>query len=152
LLLNSSIYLVDCLRKDINRVSRVYGGLLKRAILFILAWFCTVTAIIGIFVPVLPTTPLLLLATFLFANSSPRYHAWIQGTGVYKRYVLPFKERGGLPFGQKVRIVLISFIVLGISAVTVRVIYVWIILSLVALWLLYLMFIRIPTVPKENAD
>jgi uncharacterized membrane protein YbaN (DUF454 family) len=122
---------------------------LKRVLLFILAWFCTVTAVIGIFVPVLPTTPLLLLATFLFANSSPRYHAWIQKTRVYKQYVLPFKERGGLPLGQKVRIVIISFIVLGISAFTVRVVYIWIILALVALWLLYLMFIRIPTVPKN---
>lgn len=122
---------------------------MKRVLLFILAWFCTVTAVIGIFVPVLPTTPLLLLATFLFANSSPRYHAWIQKTKVYKRYVLPFKERGGLPLGQKVRIVIISFIVLGISAFTVRIIYIWIILALVALWLLYLMFIRIPTVPKK---
>ncbi|MDR1183560.1 MAG: YbaN family protein [Coriobacteriales bacterium] len=122
---------------------------MKRVLLFILAWFCTVTAVIGIFVPVLPTTPLLLLATFLFANSSPRYHAWIQKTRVYKQYVLPFKERGGLPLGQKVRIVIISFIVLGISAFTVRVVYIWIILALVALWLLYLMFIRIPTVPKN---
>jgi uncharacterized membrane protein YbaN (DUF454 family) len=124
---------------------------LKRAVLFVLAWICTITALIGIFVPVLPTTPLLLLATFLFANSSPRYHAWIQQTKVYKRYVLPFKERGGLPLGQKLRIVAISFIVLGISAFTVRIILIWVILALVALWLLYLMFIRIPTVPKETS-
>jgi uncharacterized membrane protein YbaN (DUF454 family) len=124
----------------------------KRIILFILAWVCTATGIIGIFVPVLPTTPLLLLATFLFANSSPRYHAWIQTTKVYKRYVVPFKERGGLPLGQKIRIVLVSFVIMGISAVTVRIIYVWIVLALVALWLLYLMFVRIPTVPKENAE
>ncbi|MDR2196412.1 MAG: YbaN family protein [Coriobacteriales bacterium] len=123
---------------------------MKRLIFFICAWLCTLTAVVGIFVPVLPTTPLLLLATFLFANSSPRYHAWIQGTQVYKRYVLPFRERGGLPVGQKVRIVLISFLVLGISALSVRVVYVWIILVLVAIWLLYLMLIHIPTVPKEG--
>jgi uncharacterized membrane protein YbaN (DUF454 family) len=129
----------------------VIGGFLKRVILFICAWVCTVVAIIGIFVPVLPTTPLLLLATFLFANSSPRYHAWIQTTKVYKSYVVPFKERGGLPLGQKVRIILVSFVIMGISAVSVRIIYVWIVLGLVALWLLYLMFIRIPTVPKKDA-
>jgi uncharacterized membrane protein YbaN (DUF454 family) len=122
---------------------------LKRIVFLALAWICTVTAIIGIFVPVLPTTPLLLLATFLFARSSPRCHAWIQTTRVYKRYVVPFKERGGLPLGQKLRIIAISFIVLGISAFTVRLIYIWIILIAVALWLLYLMLIRIPTVPKN---
>lgn len=122
---------------------------MKRIVFLALAWICTVTAIIGIFVPVLPTTPLLLLATFLFARSSPRCHAWIQTTRVYKRYVVPFKERGGLPLGQKLRIIAISFIVLGISAFTVRLIYIWIILIAVALWLLYLMLIRIPTVPKN---
>ncbi|MDR2106867.1 MAG: YbaN family protein [Coriobacteriales bacterium] len=125
---------------------------MKRAFFFIFAWVCTVTAIIGIFVPVLPTTPLLLLATFLFANSSPRYHAWIQKTKVYQSYVLPFKEQGGLPVGQKVRIVAISFIVLGISALSVRIIYIWIILIMVALWLLYLMVIHIPTIPKKEPE
>jgi uncharacterized membrane protein YbaN (DUF454 family) len=123
---------------------------LKRILLFILAWICTVTGIVGIFVPVLPTTPLLLLATFLFANSSPRYHAWIQQTKAYKHYVVPFKEQGGIPLGQKVHIIIISFIVLGISALSVQRIYVWIVLALVALWLLYLMFIRIPTIPKKD--
>jgi uncharacterized membrane protein YbaN (DUF454 family) len=122
---------------------------LKRALFFICAWICTVTALVGIFVPVLPTTPLLLLATFLFAKSSPRYHAWIQQTRAYRRYVVPFKERGGLPLGQKLRIVALSFVVMGVSAGVVRVVYVWVILALVALWLLYLMFIRIPTVPKK---
>jgi uncharacterized membrane protein YbaN (DUF454 family) len=117
--------------------------------MFIAAWICTVLGVVGIFIPVLPTTPFLLLATFLFANSSPRCHAWIQGTGVYKRYVLPFKERGGIPTGQKARILIISFVLMGISAFTVQVIYVWIVLALVSLWLLYLMFVRIPTVPKK---
>jgi uncharacterized membrane protein YbaN (DUF454 family) len=125
---------------------------LKRILLFILAWICTVTGIVGIFVPVLPTTPLLLLATFLFANCSPRYHAWIQQTKAYKNYVLPFKEQGGIPLGQKVRIIVISFIVLGISAFSVQLIYVWIVLALVALWLLYLMFVRIPTIPKKDTS
>jgi uncharacterized membrane protein YbaN (DUF454 family) len=128
----------------------VLENCLKRALYFTLAWICTVSAIIGIFVPVLPTTPLLLLATFLFANSSPRCHAWIQQTAVYRRYVLPFKERGGLPLGQKVRIILVSFLILGISALTVRIVLVWVILALVALWLLYLMLIRIPTISKDN--
>ena len=123
----------------------------KRIIFFCLGWLVFVLGIVGIFVPVLPTTPFLLLATFLFANSSPRFHAWIIRTGVYKRYVQPFKENGGIPFGQKVRIIIISLVVMGISAWLVPKIYVWAILTAVALWLLYLMFIRIPTIrPKEQ--
>jgi uncharacterized membrane protein YbaN (DUF454 family) len=124
---------------------------LKNILLFGLAWLVLLTGIVGIFVPVLPTTPLVLLATFLFANSSPRFHTWIQTTWVYKRYVAPFKKSGGIPMGQKIRILLISFIVMGISAWFVRLWFVWIILAAVAVWLLYLMLIRIPTVAKPES-
>jgi uncharacterized membrane protein YbaN (DUF454 family) len=122
----------------------------KGIIFFILGWVCFVTGVIGVFVPVLPTTPLLLLATFLFARSSPRFHAWIQRTRVYQHYVVPFKESGGLPLGQKIRILLISFAIMGVSAWAVPRVFVWVILTAVALWLLYLMLIRIPTIPKNQ--
>lgn len=121
---------------------------MRQGTLFCLAWLAFITGVVGIFVPVLPTTPLLLLATFLFAKSSPRYHAWIKSTSVYTKYVLPFKENGGIPLGQKLRILLVSFTVMGFSAWLVPKTYVWAILCAVALFLLYLMLIRIPTVPK----
>ncbi|MEG2947973.1 MAG: DUF454 family protein, partial [Raoultibacter sp.] len=70
---------------------------MKRILFQILAWIAFAIGVVGVFVPVLPTTPLLLLATFLFAQSSPRCHAWILSTKVYRRYVLPFKEAGGIP-------------------------------------------------------
>ena len=124
---------------------------IKQATFFVCAWLTLAAGLIGIFVPVLPTTPFLLLSTFLFANSSTKFHNWFCNTAVYKRYVIPFKEKGGLPVADKVRIIVISFVVMGISAVLVPVIYVWIILGAVALWLLFLMFIRIPTIAKENA-
>jgi uncharacterized membrane protein YbaN (DUF454 family) len=124
---------------------------LKRVILLCCGWLAFVAGIVGVFVPVLPTTPFLLLATFLFANSSPRWHAWIQKTKVYQRYVVPFKEGGGIPLAQKIKLLLISFALMGISAWAAPKIYVWIILILVALWLLYLMFVRIPTIPAQNA-
>lgn len=100
--------------------------------------------------PVLPTTPFLLLATFLFAKSSPRLHAWIQSTKVYRAYVVPFKDAGGIDVGTKVRILVLSYAVMGISAYFVPRWYVWLILGAVALFLLYLMLVRIPTITKDE--
>lgn len=121
-----------------------------RVLTLIAAWLCCTLGCVGIFVPVLPTTPLLLLATFLFAKSSPRCHAWIIKTKVYKNYVEAFKQAGGIPAATKVRILTISFVVMGASALLVQKPVVWIILGCVAAFLIYLMFVRIPTTSLES--
>lgn len=119
---------------------------MRNPILFICAWILFGLACIGIVVPVLPTTPLLLAATFLFMKSSPRAHAWIVRTRVYDLYVRPFKEQGGIPFKRKLHILGMSYTVMAVSTALVQKPVVWGILAAVALFLLYLMCVRIPTV------
>lgn len=115
-------------------------------ILFVCAWIVLGLGAVGVFIPVLPTTPLVLLAAFLFAKSSPRCHAWLCKTRIYRAYVLPFLEQGGIPFKRKLHILGLSYMVMGISAVLVQKPLVWAILGAVALFLLWLMCVRIPTV------
>lgn len=53
--------------------------------------------VIGIFLPVLPTTPFLLLAAFFFARSSERLHRWLVGHPKLGVYIGGFLYGGGVP-------------------------------------------------------
>ncbi len=125
---------------------------MKRYLLLACAWLSFALGCVGIAVPVLPTTPLLLLATFLFAKSSPRLHAWICSTKVYRGYVGAFKKAGGIPPGTKARILFVSFLLMGISAWAVQKVVVWVVLGCVAVFLLWLVLVRIPTVKPERVQ
>lgn len=48
-----------------------------KPILFVLAWISFGLGAFGAFVPIIPTTPFMILSAFLFSKSSPRFHAWI---------------------------------------------------------------------------
>ena len=123
-----------------------------RCLLLACAWISRALGFVGIVIPVLPTTPFLLLAAFLFAKSSPRCHAWIVSTKVYKNYVEAFKESGGMPVSQKVKVLAISLPIMGVSAFVAQKVTVWVILGCAATFLLYLVLIRIPTLPADQAS
>lgn len=124
---------------------------MKRYLLLGIAWIVFAIGAIGVVIPVLPTTPFLLLAVFLFAKCSPRCHAWICSTKLYKSYVVPFKKEGGLTLAKKIRALSISLGALAFSAFMVQKVTVWVILSCCALFLCYLVLVRIPTVPSSVA-
>lgn len=125
---------------------------LKKIFCIVLGSISLCLGCIGVVVPVLPTTPLLLLSAFLFSQGSERLGAWLASTRVYRAYVEPFKRNGGISKQKKIHILGASLAVMSISAILVQKPIVWAILSLVALFLLYLMLVRIPTISKEQEE
>ncbi len=48
-----------------------------KVIWFVCAWLSFALGVFGAFVPIIPTTPFMILAAFLFSKSSPKFHAWM---------------------------------------------------------------------------
>jgi len=69
----------------------------------------------GILLPILPTTPFLLLAAFFFARSSDRLHSWLLRHKYLGPYIHAFRNRTGLTRTQKVRMGASFTVLLGIS-------------------------------------
>ena len=59
-------------------------------------------AILGIFLPVLPTTPLLLLAAFLFLRSNRRLYDWLMNHPRFGRYIKNFTVHKSIPLHVKI--------------------------------------------------
>lgn len=60
-----------------NKINNHVKSDILRWILFGCGWFCIIAGVIGIFLPLVPTVPFLLLAAACFARSSERFHTWL---------------------------------------------------------------------------
>ncbi len=61
---------------------------------------------LGVVLPLLPTTPFLLLAAFAFGKSSPRLHAWITGHRVFGPPLHQWNEQGAI--GRRAKALAVS--------------------------------------------
>ena len=66
--------------------------------------FCVGLGVAGIFLPLLPTTPFLLLAACLFSRSDERWHQWLLNHRRLGPYIHAFRNKTGLTRSQKRRI------------------------------------------------
>ena len=73
-----------------------------RWLLLTLGAVSTVVGVIGIFLPLIPTTGPLLLAAVCFDRSSPRVHSWLMNQRYLGGYIRNYRAGRGLPMLQKV--------------------------------------------------
>lgn len=92
---------------------------LKLMCFIVLGWFFVILAILGVFLPLLPTTPFLLLAAFFFSRSSKRFHDWLINHPWFGDYIKNFQEGRGLTLKSKIVSVLMIWLSIGSTALLV---------------------------------
>lgn len=65
-----------------------------RAIYYVVGCLMIVLGIIGAILPVMPTVPFLLVASWCFARSSPRFHHWLHNHKVFGPPIKQWEEQG----------------------------------------------------------
>ena len=88
-----------------------------RALLIVLGTLCVVLAVLGMFLPVLPTTPLLLLAAVCYANSSEKFYHWLITNRWFGDYIRNYREGRGISLRQKVLTLSLLWLTIGITTV-----------------------------------
>jgi uncharacterized membrane protein YbaN (DUF454 family) len=73
--------------------------------------------ILGIFLPLLPTTPFLLLAAACYARSSQKLYNWLLHNRWFGKYIRNYLEKKGIPLKIKVYAISLIWIVIGLSAI-----------------------------------
>jgi len=86
-----------------------------RILLVIAGTVCVGLGIVGIFVPVLPTTPFLLLAAACYARSSQRLHSWLLNNKWFGSYIRNYLERKGITLRAKIITLSLLWITIGVS-------------------------------------
>ena len=87
-----------------------------RIILLIAGVIAVVLGAIGVFVPGLPTTPLVLLASWCFYRSSPRLQVWLLQSFL-GRYIREYQTKGGVTTRKRVYIILLMATMVAISTI-----------------------------------
>ncbi|NTW49619.1 MAG: DUF454 domain-containing protein [Chlorobiales bacterium] len=109
---------------------------------------CVGLAILGIFLPLLPTTPFLLLAAACYAKSSEKFYNWLISHKWFGNYIKQYREGQGIPFRAKVLGITMNWTMVLISTIFVAKILllkVFLILSAVGVTIFML---RMPTLRK----
>ena len=104
---------------------------------------------LGVFLPLLPTTPFILLAAWCFARSSPRFHHWLLYHSWFGGYLRHWQKYRAMPPGAKPRAVVMILLTFAISLWLVNLTWVRILLLIILTCLLIFMW-RIPVVDAKQ--
>lgn len=102
-------------RKD--EAGAVHGSAPVRVAFIGAGTFFLVLGVIGIFLPLLPTTPFVLLAAACYARGSRRFYDWLLANRTFGPMILEWQRHRSLPYRTKITSIALMIVTLGVSIV-----------------------------------
>ncbi|MEM7359155.1 MAG: YbaN family protein [Pseudomonadota bacterium] len=93
---------------------------LLQPLLLVLGWFFVLLGVIGVFLPILPTTPFLIVALALFSKSSPRFHQMLLNNRWFGPTLQQWEENKTLARANKVKATVLIILTFSVSIALVR--------------------------------
>lgn len=123
----------------------------KKILLAAAGWLCVILGVVGIFLPILPTTPFILLASWCFARSSDRFHQWLLDHPKLGPLIKMWQSGQGIPKRVRNRAVLAIAVSMALSAILVGKLIATITLIIIGGSVSCYLF-RMPIAEEENEE
>lgn len=124
----------------------------KKLIYILVGIVSVILGTIGIILPILPTTPFYLLASFCFVRGSDRFDKWFKGTKLYENNLESFIENREMTLRQKISILVFADIMLLFPLIILDYIYVKVFIVILIIYKYYYFTYKIKTSENKDGD
>ncbi len=123
---------------------------LKKIFYIIIGVISVILGTIGVIIPILPTTPFYLLASFCFVRGSDRFDKWFKGTKLYKKHLESFVNNRAMTLRQKISILAFSDVMLLFPLIILESEYVKLFIMILIAYKYYFFKYKIKTIEPED--
>ena len=116
-----------------------------KIIYFTTGFISLLLGIIGVFLPVLPTTPFVLLSSICFAKSSPSFGMWFKKQKLYQKHFKDYEIDQSLKLNIKAKIIITTSFSLSVSSLFIKYLSVKLILAAILLLTAYFFVFKVKT-------
>lgn len=127
-------------------------NLFKKYIYITVGLIAFVLGAIGIALPILPTTPFLLLASFCFARGSERFNTWFINSKVYKKHLESFVKDRAMTLKEKICLLAFADTMLAFPFFMVDNLYMRIFIIFLVSFKFYYFTFKIRTITKKEKN
>ena len=147
-------------QKDLNKAktqapqteSKLVKSRIVRVVIFIVGFISFILGTVGIFLPILPTTPLYLLASFCFVRSSERFNRWFLNSNLYKKHLENFATTRAMIVKNEVILLLFVSTILLVTIFMVNKLPVTIILTILIICKYSYFVFRVKPISRAEFD